>query len=246
MTETDHPCNGCVFLSRSHYLCNYLLVMDVRRGCPGGAECDKYMTKKEFLAMGMQKDWDKQAGKAMWAQGHGDADIAKAMGVTQGTISYYRRRHWERESEAVPVEEQQATVAAEQPPVADFSDSEPDTSAEAMEAALDALEDVERLATEKDTTEFPKYEPECDENEHKAAAYVTPAKEGPGSAKTDDVDRGYQQLIHALEEATGNLTGMDAVMTAQIITALWGWTDKRDLMEAKACLDYLIRRHNHG
>ena len=252
MTETDNnACNGCVFLSRSHYLCNYLLMMDVRRGCPGGAECDKKMTKEEFYAMGMQKDWNKQAGKAMWAKGHGDAEIAKAMGVTQGTISYFRRRHWERECEAAPVEEQQATVAAEKPPVEELPDSEPDTSAEVLEAAMDALEAVEGTSPVEITIESPKCEPECSvdvdrivENQQ-ATSCVPCTKEGPGAAKTEDVDTRYPQLIQALEGATGNLTGMDAVMTAQIISALWGWTDKSDLLEAKACLDYLIRRH-HG
>ena len=225
------PCDGCVFLR--NYLCNYLLMMDVRRGCPGGAECDKKMTKKEFFAMGMQKDWDKKAGKAMWAAGRSDADIAKAMGVTQGTINYFRKKHWEPEREAAPVEEQQATVAAEQPPVAVILDSEPDTSAEEPEAAQDALEAAEGPSTVEVTFEAPECELEIN-------------KEDPGAAKTEDVYIDHRHLIQALEGATGNLTGMDAVMTAQIISALWGWTGKNELLEAKACLDYLIRKHNHG
>lgn len=238
-----NPCDGCVFLR--NYLCNYLLMMDVRRGCPGGAECDKKMTKEEFYAMGLQKDWDRRAGKAMWAAGRSDADIAKAMGVTQGTISYFRRRHWERECEAAPVEEQQATVAAEKPPVEELPDSEPaDTSAEVLEAAMDALEAVEGTSPVEIAIEVPECEPEINE-EQEVTIYIPPSKEGPGAAKTEDVDTRYPQLIQALEGATGNLTGMDAVMTAQVISALWGWTDKSDLLEAKACLDYLIRRH-HG
>ena len=236
-----NPCDGCVFLR--NYLCNYLLMMDVRRGCPGGAECDKKMTKKEFFEMGLQKDWDRRAGKAMWAAGRSDADIAKAMGVTQGTISYFRRRHWERECEEAPVEEQQAPVAVEKPPVADIPDSEPDTMAKAEATVCQVHKDPPGPV--EIAIEVPECEPEINK-EQEVTIYMPPSTEGPGAAKTEDVDTGYHQLIQALEGATGNLTGMDAVMTAQVITALWGWTGKNDLLEAKACLDYLIRKHIHG
>lgn len=196
--------------------------------------------------MGLQKDWDRRAGKAMWAAGRSDADIAKAMGVTQGTISYYRRRHWERECDTDPAEAQQAPVMVLQPPVAEIPDSEPTTMAEVEVPVYECQEAEEGPTPVEITFEVPEPEPDPHEEEQKATAYVRPSKEGPGAAKTEDVYTGHHQLIHALEGATGNLTGMDAVMTAQIISALWGWTDKSDLLEAKACLDYLIRRHDHG
>lgn len=185
--------------------------------------------------MGLQKDWDRNAGKAMWAAGHGDAEIAQATGVTQGTISYYRRRHWERECDAAPAEEQ-IPVVMENP------DIEPDTSADVEVAEYECQAEEERPVQVELAIESPECEPERNEAEQKVTTYVPPSKEGPGAAKTEEVDTGYQHLIHALEKATGNLTGMDAVMTAQIITSLWGWTDKKDLLEAKACLDYLIRK----
>lgn len=196
--------------------------------------------------MGIPKEWDKQAGKAMWAAGRGDADIAKAMGVAQGTISYFRKKHWEPERDAAPVEEQQPPVMVQKVPVAEIPDSETDNSAEAMDAAPDVQEAVEGPAPVEITIEVPEPEPDRHEEEQQASVYAPPSKEGPGAAKTEDVYTGHQHLIHALEGATSNLTGMDAVMTAQIISALWGWTDKSDLQEAKACLDYLIRRHDHG
>ena len=95
MSKSVHDCDGCAFFASG--MCNYLLVMDVRRGCPAGAGCDKKMTKKEFRSMGIPKAWDKEAGRQMWLAGKGDAEIAKACGVTQGTISYFRRKHWEAE-----------------------------------------------------------------------------------------------------------------------------------------------------
>lgn len=241
---TDDSCKGCVFHSSSHSICNYLLIMDVRRGCPSGAGCDKKMTKKEWIAMGLQKDWNKQAGQAMWAAGRGDAEIAKAMGVTQGTISYFRRKHWEPERDAASEVEQ--LPHRRQPPVEDVPGIDPDmvddveAPAEECQAAEDGPAPVEI------TIEVPECEPVHNEVEQEVTVYMPPSKEGPGAAKTEEVDNRYPQLIQALEGATGNLTGMDAVMTAQIISALWGWTDKSDLLEAKACLDYLIRRHDRA
>lgn len=246
----DHFCKGCVFNSTNHNICNYLLVMDVRRGCPAGEGCDKKMTKKEYFAMGMQKDWDKKAGKRMWEAGRGDADIAKAMGVTQGTISYFRRKHWEPERDAA------AAAEAEKTPVQDCQDSTAITSNEEKNPSYEG-----QAAEEASPAETPIYTPDCiivpneeleppvpiqKEAEQKTITEVSPSTEGPGIARAEEPDTSYQHLIRALEEATGNLTGMDAVMTAQIITALWGWNNKSDLLEAKACLDYLIKRYDHG
>lgn len=226
-------CEGCAFYSSSHHICNYLLVMDVRRGSPGGEGCDKKMTKKEFFAMGLQKNWNKTAGKSMWEAGHGDAEIAKAMGVTQGTISYFRRKHWEPERDA---------------------------------AAADADPIIEDLTAEDELVheEIPFEEPVCGTDRNAEAepktpiqkesvlkgfrpVDVSPSREGPGISRAEKkTEPDHQQLLfRALEDATGNLTGMDAVVTAQIITDLWRWTDKEALMKVKASLDYLIRRHDH-
>ena len=61
--------------------------------------------------MGIPKAWDKELGKKMWLQGRADSEIAKACCVAQGTISYYRSKHWEPEAaaqvasmEAIPVD----------------------------------------------------------------------------------------------------------------------------------------------
>lgn len=227
MTKYDF-CEGCAFYTPSLNICNYLLMMDVRRGCPGGEGCDKKMTKGEFFAMGMQKDWNKTAGKSMWEAGHGDAEIAKAMGVTQGTISYFRRKHWEPERDA---------AAADDPIIEDLAaENEPiheDIPAEEPVCVPDLHSEAEqKTPIQKDL----------------CRANVSPSREGPGISRAEKkTEPDHQQLLfRALEDATGNLTGMDAVVTAQIITDLWRWTDKAALMKVKASLDYLIRRHDHG
>lgn len=98
MPKEVHACDGCAFFASG--MCNYLLVMDVRRGSPAGAGCDKKISKKEFNRMGIPRAWDEEGGRRMWLAGKGDAEIAKACGVTQATISYFRRKHWEAEGSA--------------------------------------------------------------------------------------------------------------------------------------------------
>lgn len=49
-------------------------------------------------------------------------------------------------------------------------------------------------------------------------------------------------MLRALELMTSRHTGMAAVMTAQIVTVLWDWSDVEDLKEVRNCLDYLIGR----
>lgn len=49
-------------------------------------------------------------------------------------------------------------------------------------------------------------------------------------------------IIQALELVTAHLTGMDAVMTAHVVTTMYNWTDKEDLLMARKALDYLIGR----
>lgn len=49
-------------------------------------------------------------------------------------------------------------------------------------------------------------------------------------------------MTQALELVTARLTGMDAVMTAHVVTTMYNWTGKEDLLMAREALDYLIGR----
>lgn len=207
----DDYCMGCAFHSPGVKCCNYLLVMGIRRGCPGGAGCDKKMTKGELNAMGAPKDWNKELGKQMWVEGKGDAEIAKATGVTQGTISYFRRKHWEPESVAMLAEE------------------------ESSGRPFPTEDEGRGLEVSGDREAAPELDPVIPETRQESV----PCDDGENACDDDSL------VFAALEEATENLRGMDAVMTAQIITALWNWSDPAKLQEAKAFLDYLIGRHEH-
>lgn len=67
--------------------------------------------------------------------------------------------------------------------------------------------------------------------------------DAPERTSTEELDEDDSKvMIRALELLTARLKGMDAVVTARIVTTLWGWESKEDLLNAKEFLDYLIRR----
>lgn len=51
-----------------------------------------------------------------------------------------------------------------------------------------------------------------------------------------------QVRVMALELFVDELKGLDAVLTFQILDALWGWECVGELKQAKILLDYLIER----
>lgn len=50
------------------------------------------------------------------------------------------------------------------------------------------------------------------------------------------------ELFDALEAATLELKGIQAICTANAIQNLWNWTGKEDLLKAKANIDYLLKK----
>lgn len=75
---------------------------------------------------------------------------------------------------------------------------------------------------------------------------TTSSPEGPGigivPAPKDLEEDDAKVMIRAMELMTQNLHGMNAVMTAQILTNLWAWDSVSDLLAAREFLDYLIER----
>lgn len=50
------------------------------------------------------------------------------------------------------------------------------------------------------------------------------------------------ELFDAMEAATLELKGIQAICTANAIQNLWNWTSKEDLLKAKANIDYLLKK----
>lgn len=96
---------------------------------------------------------------------------------------------------------------------------EPSAPAEAAEE-IPAQDPVQSCADEQPTVEAAPEKPEDEEM----------------------VESESKIMIQALELVTARLTGMDAVMTAHVVTTMYNWTDKEDLLMAREALDYLIGR----
>lgn len=159
--------------------------------------------------MGAPKSWDKAAAFEMWKAGKSDKEIGDALGVTAATVSYYRKKYWDKcrkvgqTAEPVPVEPED--VETSQPGLDEVNQAEPSTDEiQAEDIPTEECEDPEAL-------------PQEDKDEADAKV-----------------------MIRALEIFVQNLKGMKAVMTFQILHALWDWETVKDLEQAKMILEYLI------
>lgn len=68
--------------------------------------------------MATQKSWNKAAGYEMFKAGKTDKEIGEALGVTAATVSYYRKKYWDKcagskPAELAPAEQEEETVQPE-------------------------------------------------------------------------------------------------------------------------------------
>ena len=88
-------------------------------------------------------------------------------------------------------------------------------------------------------------EPEVEEpSQPEPVADEIPAEEcgdPEASSQEDKEEADAKMMIRALEIFVQNLKGMKAVMTFQILQALWDWESVEDLERAKLGLEYLIK-----
>lgn len=93
-------CEGCFFLSEYFGCCNYLIYTDKRRPCPGGKDCTVKTAQTPANRKageghgGRPLKWDTEKGLQLWLEGKTLAEIAKEVGSSQTTVSYYAARYW--------------------------------------------------------------------------------------------------------------------------------------------------------
>lgn len=215
-------CEDCAYYTPTTETCDYWLIEDRLRGCPGGPGCDKKITKKEYRKMNPAGKWDKAAGMKMWQEGKTDKEIAEAFCVTPSAVFQIRKKKWEpakAKEEAtkagfVPVDLKDPAWKAV--PAADVQESPSEKPVPAkVQGPEDALASVEAdpstpLRSAQDDMEG-KQEPEAED--------VPQA----GESKEDPEYAVAKRMITMLEDMTGHLKGMDAVMTAHLVTVLYGW-----------------------
>ena len=97
--------------------------------------------------MATQKSWNKAAGYEMFKAGKTDKEIGEALGVTAATVSYYRKKYWDKcvgskSVELAPAEQEEETV---RPELVGMEANIPEVS-EPDEAGQETAEDVDNAA----------------------------------------------------------------------------------------------------
>lgn len=87
------PCAGCWFLGRNLGNCDYWLIMDKLRPCPGGKDCT---VKRKDPPPGYEDmvKWDTAFAKRLYDRGASDVEIARAVGANISEVKCYRKRNW--------------------------------------------------------------------------------------------------------------------------------------------------------
>ena len=87
----DETCEDCRFYCKDTKTCDYLLTTDKCRPCPPGKGC----TAKEpdIMVKGKRCRWDPVKARELYQQGMSDPAIAREVGTTSYTISWWRKRN---------------------------------------------------------------------------------------------------------------------------------------------------------
>ena len=101
----DTFCKGCIYHAKSTRSCDYFIIENRLRGCPGGDGCRARRTKKD-VRKAMQPKWDTALGKQMWEEGKTDRQIADHFGIAPNTVLYQRQKKWEKDTTSTPPEDE--------------------------------------------------------------------------------------------------------------------------------------------
>lgn len=95
-------CLPCIYYGKSTDTCDYILLEDRRRPCPGGKGCIVRRMKKEVKKTMGKPKWDTQLGMQMWLEGKKDKEIAEHFGIAANTVTTCRRKYWEKHKQPPP------------------------------------------------------------------------------------------------------------------------------------------------
>lgn len=156
MEDKSHNpyCLPCIYYGKNTRSCDYILMEDRRRPCPGGEGCTERRTKKEVgRKLASKASWDTALGMQMWLEGKKDREIAEHFGIASNTVTTCRRKYWEKHvdpsekksepPQAIPV--QPAADPAPQPPK--VSMSTPDGVYSILEEATKTKSGIEAICT---------------------------------------------------------------------------------------------------
>lgn len=138
-------CLSCIYYGKSTNTCDYILIEDRCRPCPGGKGCTARRTKKDVKKVMDKPKWDTELGMQMWLEGKSDKEIAEHFGIHHSTVSRIRRKYWESHKQPPPKNVKVASDSAE-PPVT------PETKQETAPVSMSTPDGVYRILEEATKT----------------------------------------------------------------------------------------------
>ena len=175
----------------------------------------------------------------MYERGMSDAVIADYFRIPTGTVTSYRRKHWEN---AVPVT---GKAHKTEPPKERFTLK----GMEPVEPAViqNTGTDEEAPAQQEETPGAGQYAFNYSAGLQEPADPAAAADPAPAGEKKPVLVEGgtcapkqKPDIMDILEAATGHLTGMQAVCTAGALQHLMYWRHPEDLLRARDHIDYLL------
>lgn len=156
MEDRNHNpyCLPCIYYGKSTKTCDFILMEDRRRPCPGGDGCTERRTKKEVgRKLALKATWDTALGMQMWLEGKKDKEIAEHFGIARNTVATCRRKYWEKHqnpSEKKSEEPQEDPAQPVTPPAEvpkKVSMSTPDGVYSILEEATKTKSGIEAICT---------------------------------------------------------------------------------------------------
>ena len=117
-------CLPCIYYGKTTNTCDYILIEDQCRPCPGGKGCTARRMKKDVKKVMGKPKWDTELGMQMWLEGKKDKEIAEHFGIAANTVTTCRRKYWEKHKQPPKKNTEEATDPMD-PPVGPVRKTEP-------------------------------------------------------------------------------------------------------------------------
>ena len=247
MNTVTENCKDCRFYGKNLGNCDYFEIMNALRPCPPGDECtvkevrgrtpDVFDPEKKPKRGGSQRkgvvSWDIERAYKLWMESLKVIDIGEMVGISPGTISAYAAKHgW-------PKEHRPARGGYRRKDIDVQEETESGAGSTGTEEAAAAVDEGTAGSAEAARPERDRLG-SCD-RKRSASEPAAPSHRGEeGDQEVNDPKN--LSLYDVLEVATAELTGIQAVATADALANLWNWKDKSDLEQARNAIDFLIRK----
>lgn len=165
----DPYCEPCFYYARNTRSCDYFIVEDRLRGCPGGNGCKARLLKKDVKKRMGKPRWDTEQGRQMYLQGMNDQQIGDHFGVAANTVLYQRQKYWEKDAGSTPPVDNTAPVCVKEEvkeemkqetaiPTAPTGSKKPPEIYEVLEEATGNMQGIKAICTAEAILQLWKWE----------------------------------------------------------------------------------------